>query len=242
MHVKWEDLGATPMAERRYSPQGMTYMKGKIIFANSWKNSKSRVYELDPQTMRSSRFFDMPAQAVHTSGLAFDGEHLFAVDYISNRCYQIDPEISFAKQYASVVGSFATGLAGTSACCFLSFRGKKYLVISDFRNSFRTYIVDAQEAIGSGSMAGAVLFSYQNEGFSQGLEWDGKFLYESENKFGTNVINQMSVARLRSTGKARLSIYRQFNAPHRGVEDLAWDGSHLYTSDEVSYHFYRTVL
>ena len=46
--------------------------------------------------MSAERYFDMPTAAVHTSGLAWDGEHLWAVDYISNCAYWIDLEASLA--------------------------------------------------------------------------------------------------------------------------------------------------
>jgi glutamine cyclotransferase len=71
-------------------------------------------------------------------------------------------------------------------------------------------------------MSSSIVFSYSNEGFSQGLEWDGAYLYESENKCGINVINQMDLQVLRDSGSARKATVRQYNAPSKGVEDLAW--------------------
>ena len=46
--AKWRDLGPTPLGNKRYTPQGMCWRAGKLIFANSWKNTKSRVYRIDP--------------------------------------------------------------------------------------------------------------------------------------------------------------------------------------------------
>jgi len=71
--VIWEDKGPTPLGEKGYTPQGMTWVNGVMIFANTWKNKRSRVYEIDPKTMKIMRHFDMPNEAVHTSGLAWDG-------------------------------------------------------------------------------------------------------------------------------------------------------------------------
>jgi hypothetical protein len=84
--VHWEDLGPTPLGEKRYTPQGLTWVDGRIVFANTWKNAKSRVYRYAPEPMTLEGTFDMPDEAVHTSGLAWDGAHLWAVDYVSNRC------------------------------------------------------------------------------------------------------------------------------------------------------------
>ena len=83
-HAVWEDKGAVPLAASKYTPQGLTWVSGKIIFANSWQNTQSRVYEFDPETMLVQRHFDMPAGAVHTSGLAWDGEYFWGVYYTNN--------------------------------------------------------------------------------------------------------------------------------------------------------------
>ena len=241
-HAEWEDKGAVPLAENKYTPQGMTWVNGRIIFANSWKNTRSRVYEFDPETMLSERHFDMPDGAVHTSGLAWDGEHLWGVDYISNLAYCFDLESSLTDKAPKEIGRFRTTLKGTSACCFVPWNGQTYLAISDFIRTKRTILVRHQVALQKGSAEGCVVFSYRNEGFSQGLEFAENYLYESENKRGNDVINKIDLDLLRQTKDSRSATIKQFMAPNGGVEDLAWDGEFLWTSDEVSFRFYRGRL
>jgi hypothetical protein len=77
---------------------------------------------------------------------------------------------------------------------------------------------------------------------SRGLECFGRFLYEGENKLGRDVINKMNLERLQETGDAIRSTVTQSPAPNGGVEDLAWDGTRLWTSDEKSFRFYRGEL
>jgi hypothetical protein len=256
-HTDWTPIGPTPEGENRYTPQGLTWVEGRLIFANSWKNNRSRVYEIDPAEAAVGRWFDMPPEAVHTSGFAWDGHWLWAVDYISHLCYRIDLEVSFAEGKAVVEGSFRTGLGGSSACCLLEWNGERVLAISDFRNSRTTYFVRHHKALQQGHMRGCVVFTYRNEGFSQGLEWDGRYLYESENRLHEDIINQMDPAELARTRDAASAIVTQWVAPgceHRrwtkrvsdwikGVEDLAFDEEGgLYTSDETTFTFYRTRL
>jgi glutamine cyclotransferase len=236
--IQWEDRGPTPLGENRYTPQGLTFAEGRLIFANCWRNTRSRVYEFDPHTMECRRHFDMPAEAVHTSGLAWDGKRLWAVDHISNRGYCIDLEASLEGGVVQLIGSFDTTLRGTSACCLLPWEGPVRLAISDFRNSRRTIIIRHEEALATGTAQGTVEFSYRNEGFSQGLEYIEGFLFEAENKRGVDIINQLDPELLRKTATARTATIWQHHAPGRGVEDLAWDGARLWTSDEVSFRFY----
>jgi hypothetical protein len=177
--IAWEDRGPTPLGEKRYTPQGLTWADGRLIFANCWRDKRSRVYEFDPARMHCLRFFDMPPEAVHTSGLAWDGRRLWAVDHISNCGYCIDLEASLARGEIQLLGRFETTLRGTSACCLLPWEGKHVLAISDFRNSRRTIFVRREEAVAAGTAKDAVAFSYRNEGFSQGLEFMEGFLFEA---------------------------------------------------------------
>jgi len=240
--IKWEDKGPTPLGDKKFTPQGLTWVDSKLIFANSWKDEKSRVYEIDPSTMKILRYFDMPQGAVHTSGLAWDGNQLWAVDYISNRAYCIELEASLSSSHPHVIGSFDTTLQGTSACCIIQWNKQQYLAVSDFRNTCTTIFIDISKALKTGTAKGAIDFKYINECFSQGLEFFNGFLYESENKFGKNIINKIDLTLLSEYRNSRKSTIVQFVAPSWGIEDLAWDGEALWTSEERTFRFFKTFL
>lgn len=238
----WEDQGPTPMGEHGFTPQGLTFAGGRLIFANTWKDQQSRVYEIDPVSMKIGRFFDMPPEALHTSGLAAKDGVLWAVDYRSNQAYCIDLESSFARKAVQVRGTFSTTLEGTSACSLVQWKGEELLAISDFMNSKTTIFVRTAKALVGGTAESAVVFSYRNEGFSQGLEFFGGYLYESENKLGVDVVNVIDLDLLKDFRSSRKATIAQFDAPSRGVEDLAWSGERLWTSDETVFRFYSTTL
>lgn len=242
--ITWEDTGPTPLGEKKFTPQGMTWVNGKIIFSNTWKDTRSRVYEIDPETMAPLRHFDMPAEAVHTSGLAWDGTYLWGVDHKSNRAYCIDLEASLASEEVQLIGSFDTTLKGTSACCIVSWEGKSYLAISDFAifdfmHPRQTIFVRMYDALKNGTAEDAIDLSYRNGGLSQGLEFIDGYLYEATNKLGVNVINKLDLNKLAETHSARKATVAQLRAPSKGIEDLAWSGKALWTSDETTFRFYR---
>jgi len=240
--VTWEDMGPTPGADDGCTPQGIAWVNGRLMFASSCRDTLSRIYEIDPTNIVVLRAFDMPAEAVHTSGLSWDGSTLWAVDYISNKAYRIDLEPSLASGRAVVSGSFDTGLGGTSACAMVEWEGKSLLAISDFMRTGRTYLVRPEEALAAGNGLAAVEFSYENEGFSQGLEFAEGSLFETENKFRSAVVNRLDLARLKETGSARASIVKQYPAPDRGVEDLVLGDGYMWTSDEHVFRIFRGRL
>ena len=195
--------------------------------------------------MKIESYFDMPKEAVHTSGLACDKNKIWAVDYKSDKVYQINLNKSFRRKKAVIENEFETKLKGTSACCIIIWKKKKCLVISDFMNSKKTIFVDVTKLIKNKNIQNAIVFSYQNQGFSQGLEYINGFLYESENKLFNNVINKLDISLLEKTKKSSDSTIMRLSAPKNksmilGVEDICWDGKNLWTTDEHSFRFYST--
>jgi len=118
--IHWETVGDTPDAELEYKPQGLTWdtalpgtnNPSRLILSNTWNETKSRVYEIDPITMEMLRFFDMPKEATHTSGLALFQKEienqnelliyktLIAADHHTNQIYFLDYEQSMESKKA----------------------------------------------------------------------------------------------------------------------------------------------
>jgi hypothetical protein len=220
----------------------MTWRGDELVIAVSLNYRPSMVFRISRETHAIRGSFEMPRAATHTSGLAWDGQCIWAVDFSARRCYEVDAARSFSTGVAQIVATFDTGLDGTSACCFVTFNGAQVLAISQFRKDRQTVFVNHQEAINDGSAQRHKVFSYRNGGFSQGLEFDGKYLYESENRAGRSIINKIDLGLLTSTKDSFLSTVAQLDAPGWGVEDLAWDGQRLWTADEFSFRLYNSLI
>ncbi|MBN1572772.1 MAG: hypothetical protein JW984_06180 [Deltaproteobacteria bacterium] len=133
-------------------------------------------------------------------------------------------------------------LRGQAHAAFFPWEGKKYLVISDFMNTRRTIFIQMDNALKDGTTEKWIVFEYKNEGFSQGLEFIDGFLYESENKFGIDILNKIDLEKLKQTRNSRKATILQYPAPEKGVEDLAWDGKSVWTSDEAVFNFFKGTL
>lgn len=165
-------------------------------------------------------------------------------DFNANRLYRLELERTFRTGVASVIASYPTGLRGTSALTELSVAGTNYLAISDYGwlPSSRTYIVriDRVAELETRALADVADLSYENDGFSQGLAWDGTFLYEAVNGLPKDSIWIVDIAQALVTHDAgRVRHLGRFDGPGHGIEDLATDGRSFFTSDESSFEFYR---
>jgi glutamine cyclotransferase len=246
---KWRRVSASPGAEHEYSPQGMTVLDGDLLVTNHWHGEQSRLYRLDSTTGDVLASTALPSEAKHTSGLAWDGEWLWAVDHVSNRLYRLAVAASFEAGQAVVERTVETGFRGASGLSMLEVDGDQYLALSDFRwtvetvpplplGSGHTYVAPLDRVADGRSVREAASLSYPNGGYSQGLAWDGTYLYESCNTVGTDRIDIRDVApALR--GDATVECLGSFEAPGSFVEDLGTDGSRLWTTDEGDYAVYE---
>ena len=131
----WQTMGPAPLqTTAKYDPQGLTFANGYLILSVE-KNYEepSIVYRIDPTTKEVVGEFAMPPGnpnddddngAIHTSGLTWDGESLWAVDYRSLQAYQLDLEASFSLGQAVVKAQFPTGLDRPSAMASFTYEGK----------------------------------------------------------------------------------------------------------------------
>lgn len=242
--LEWVKIGSTPSAKKEYTPQGLTYIDGYLFLSESENNNKNFIYKLKVKndTYKVISKFVLPPDAVHTSGLTWDGNFLWCLDYISKKLYKIDLKKSLTEGVAFVVDSYATGLEGPSANTYFRLNNMEYMAISDFMNSSRTYILEHGDYAKEIPLYKQALFSIKNKGFSQGLVWGGRYLLESTNLIGKDAIYQLDLCKLFQTKNFNLSISKIIIAPNNMVEDLAIDSKgELFTADEGDYSIYKLV-
>lgn len=245
LKVDWRIEGTVPLDNPDFPPQGMCYVQSNfasgILISHHWNDEKSSIHLIDPRSMAELGRFDMPTEAYHTGGLAWDGENLWAVDDGADKIYKLDLKASLETGEAEVLQSWNSGLLGTSGCGFAEWNGQKILAVSDFKASFHTYLIDlaALEAEpGYRPATDFSLASYRNEGLSQGITAVNGYLLEGENKAWKSAINIYSIDALLESDSTVLG---RITTANRGVQDLAWDGQSIWLSDAVDQNIYRAL-
>jgi len=231
----WERVG-TPEIPAGFVPQGLSAMGEKLLFsAYSKAPPVSRVWRIAPSNLELLDWFDMPAEASHTSGLAYDSTRgvLWAADYDSDKLYAIDADSSFATQQAVILGDFPMGVEGVSACCFAPFYDTLRLIVSTYTQTAKTYVVDEQASLAEDRAV--ILGSYKNTVSSQGLAFDGQHLWESSNW----TLAQYNLEEAVQAGSYSAGVVSYWPEPYL-VEDLAFMNDTLWTSSEArGKAFYR---
>lgn len=154
------------------------------------------------------------------TGLAFDGEAIWAADRKTDRIYQIDYQTGDIVHSFTSPGYFVTGLAWDG----------EYLWVSDmdFTNTAtesytgKIYRIDPRSG-------GTVSLIMPPAPDPQGLAWDGKYLWVSDS--GENTISRISPG----DGTTIAS----FKSPSQDPRGLAWDGKYLWLADRSRDEVYR---
>jgi len=238
---QWLAVARTP-GNQLSRPQGLTYAR-HLLFLTAHRNDRSSmIYAMDT-TGSVLVQAALPSDARHTSGLAWDGSFIWAVDFRSRMLYQIDID-SLQAGTLFLAATYPTGLKHPSGLASLSIQKTPYLAISEFGFNAHTYIVPTAllYTLAAASVPEIASLVYSNSGFSQGLTWDGRFLYEALNNMGTDRIEIIDIAEAISTRNPG-SIRRlgSFAAAGSAVEDLAFDGHTLWTTDEQDYYIHKLV-
>jgi glutamine cyclotransferase len=242
--LSWISIGETPQANQKYTPQGLTIVGEYLILAESWQDEKTKVYRLSlgNKNYHIKDQFEMPPEAVHTSGLTWDGKYLWAIDYISSFIYKIDLYASFKTGKAVVLAKMDSGLKGASSITYFQWKQQEYMAIADFMNSGKTYLVPLDKLLKPGLVVKNSKLFYKNGYFVQGLAWDGKYLYESNNNIFRDSIYKININLAIKTKSFSSAIISTFSAPGTMVEDLAINGKKIITTDESAFEIYEALF
>lgn len=175
-----------------FQPQGMAYRDDRLYAAQVTDSpgNPSTIHELALDGSPTGETFTLPNDdAVHTSGLEWHDDRLWAIDYAANRVFAVD------WGARRVVGSFRYGNGvlsdeNVSAGTFVPTRdGGAKLLLSCWRSN-STHLIDHEAAIEDGTAAGNVSRVLQNGPFisPQGLEYHDGELYVNWDVPGTNSV------------------------------------------------------
>ncbi len=143
--------------------------------------------------------FDSPGSSPR--GLAWDGTHLWNIDHITDRLYQLSPTGDVITSCEPNVGGYYEGLTWDGS----AFWSVDWMDDTLYRLDGACNILDTIPAPGN---------------FSHGLAWDGTHLWVSD--VGTDTIYQLD---------ASGTVLQSFPAPGPGPQSLLWLDGYLWCGD-----------
>jgi len=233
--------GHTPYYEKKFKPQGLCFISdSSFLLTVHHDDMLTTAHEIDMKSLESIREFKLPPSATHTSGLTMvDSNTLVAVDYNDNNIYVVNLQKSFSEKKASIIEKTSTSLKGTSSVCYFSHNNKNYLAVSEFMRSKRTYILDYDRLIKTRSFDEAVVATYKNGWFSQGLTFHNGNIYETTNSiFGNSVLEIRTLTDVLNENNEVIKV----SVPAKGIEDIDIKDGWFFTTDEKTFEYVKFTL
>jgi len=163
---------------------------------------------------------EVPAPSPCVTGIAFDGEAVWAADRKTDRIYRIDSGSGKVLKSFPGPGYFMTGLAWDGEYLWVS--DMDFTDTSTESYTGKIFRIDPE----TGHTVGVINPPAPDP---QGLAWDGEYLWVSDN--GENTLTCISP----EDGTTIIS----FRSPSNDPRGLAWDGKYLWVADRSSDEYYR---
>jgi hypothetical protein len=241
-NIKWTKLFDVKSLNESYVPQAIDVYKDYVLFSVHAKDAKSAliVFKKSPEKLEYLFEVDMPKEATHTSDFNVLDDTLYAIDYASNKIYEIDIPALIEKRELVIRHSFYLDMSRTGSLAIIKYKGEKYVLFTRFILSNKLIGFKMSELKKDKLDKSKIAFEITNNRFVQGLYVRYNMLLISTNNWGVDTITIVDIPKMMQTKDVGKSTIKSINAPFKMVEDITIYGNRILTSDEESNYIYES--
>lgn len=240
--VVWHKLFDVKSINESYIPQAIEVYKDYVLFSVHAEDSKSAllVFKKTDEELKFLFELDMPKEATHTSDFNVVGDTLYAIDYTSNKIYEIDVPILINEKKLVINDGFYLNMKRTGSLVILDVEGEPYIFITQFIISNKLKGFKLSELKNKTLDKEKIEFEITNHRFVQGLYAKYNMLLIATNNFGIDTITIVDIKKMLQHKNVSDATMKTINAPFKMVEDIAIYGNTIITSDEESNFIYQS--
>ena len=243
--IKWDKIYNVKELNDSYIPQGIEVYEDYVLFTIHAEEMKSVLIVFKKKEKQLEYLFevDMPEEATHVSDLNVLGKTLYAIDYASNKIFEIDLDALVEEKKLVINNEFHLGMSRTGSLVIIEHDNEKYVLFARFILSNKLYAFKLSEMKHGGDLdQSKIAFTITNHRFVQGLYAKDNILLVSTNNFGIDTIKMIDIPTMMRTKNVDNATINIINAPFKMVEDITMDGGKILTSDEESFYIYESEV
>ena len=243
INKQWTSIINLQAYNSEFVAQGITQANDKFLLHSVHEKDKKSyilIFNMHKNYLLTNKWL-MPIEATHTSDLEFKDNMLYAVDYKSNIIYIFDFEKSLKENKLILFKKIKTLIKGSGSASILKIKDEDYYVFSSFLYNNDLYFIKLYDLLTNSTgilSPNDIIFSLKSEYFIQGLYSVSETLFIAVNKFGQDLIYEISIKTYLSTGLIKDSIINIYNAPTDMVEDILIYKNLFITSGEDTNKIY----
>jgi hypothetical protein len=105
-----------------------------------------------------------------------------------------------------------------------------------------TYLIDYSQALKGTGFAKSIRYTIKNYNFSQGLAYDGRYLYDANSFFGLDRIFKIDIEKAIVNESYNGAIVEVFNSPDQMIKGIYIYNNEIWTADEYTLKLYKGIL
>lgn len=225
-----------------YSPRAVSG-DGKRLFLTFYKPSAPILLTVIRSAKQEIlKKIEIPKIFGKLSGMDYFEDKLWLINYESGKIIVVDAGSSLNSGSFIVMDEIETGIEGVNGLAFVTVNGKVYLALSDFLKEGRTYLVDYARMKKGDGFGRSLCHKIRNYNFSQGLAFDGRYLYDANSFFGFDRIFKIDLQKAVVNETYNDAIIEVFASPDQMIKDIFIDHDGIWTVDEFALKLYRGTL
>ena len=240
--ITWTKLYDVKSINEDYVPQAIEVYKDYVLFSAHAKDRKTVLIVFKKTAEKLEYLFevDLPEEATHTSDFSIVGEILYAIDYASNRIYQIDLPSLINEKKLVVDEGFYLDMGRTGSLVIIDVKGEPYIFITQFIYSNKLKGFKLSELKNKTLDHSKIEYEICNHRFVQGLYAKDNKLYIASNNFGIDTIRVVDIAKMLEFNDVADATITTMNTPYKMSEDLVVYQNKIITSDEETFFIYES--
>lgn len=238
----WKEQVALKKILPGYIPQAISGDGHRLYltFARSNAPSLLAIYSVHRPTLLTK--FEFPGTVTKLSGMDYFDHKLWLIDGQNGKLVTVDIARSIEAGSLQIADEIDTGIEGASGLAFISYRGRTYMAISVFLKEGETYLIDYSQALKGTGFAKSIRYTIKNYNFSQGLAYDGRYLYDANSFFGLDRIFKIDIEKAIANESYNGAIVEVFNSPDQMIKGIYIYDNEIWTVDEYSLKLYKGIL
>lgn len=238
----WKEQAALKKIVPGYIPQAISGDNNRLFLTLTRSNTPSLLVIFSVRGPALLKKFEFPGTVKKPSGMDFFERKLWLIDGQNGKLVGVDIAQSLATGSLAITDEIDTGIDGASGLAFVSFQGRTYLALSVFLKEGQTYLIDFAQALKGAGFAKSIRYSIKNYNFSQGLAFDGRYLYDANSFFGFDRIFKIDIEKAVANESYNGAVVEVFNSPDQMIKDIFISNNEIWTTDEYTFKLYKGKL
>jgi CDP-diacylglycerol---glycerol-3-phosphate 3-phosphatidyltransferase len=238
----WKEQSNLKKILPEYSPLAISGDGSRLFLTFQKSNAPTILAIIDSASQTILKRIEIPNVYGKLTDMDYYAKRLWMINGEDGRLITVDIAQSLASGSFVVLDEIETGIEGVNGLVFVQVDERPFLALSVYLKEGRTYLADYSRMQKGNGVRESIRSEIKNYNFSQGLAFDGVYLYDANSYFGFDRIFKVDLRRVLVNESYNDSVVEVFNSPDQMIKGIFIRGNDIWTLDEFTLKLYKGIL